>query len=67
MKIQEAKVGVKVQTLTAFCDVPYGTTGLIDEDYDTGVMIRWDLPHNWKPLRDGFDKETELHHLEVLK
>lgn len=82
MKINEARIGVRVKSLVDFSGVPKGTNGVIDEDYDTGVMIAWDLPsqplpigysfHTGKPtvvsgiLRDGFDKENELHLLEKV-
>lgn len=56
-------MGTRVRTLVAFFNVPKGSEGVIDEDYQTGVMVRWDLPHK---IRDGFDKETELHFLEKV-
>jgi hypothetical protein len=82
MLISEAIVGTKVKSLVDFSGVPKGTTGIIDEDYNTGVMVAWDLPDqplplnyrfynnkpafcSGQPLRDGFDKKTELHFLEV--
>jgi hypothetical protein len=80
MTRDEAKVGTRVRTLVEFSDVPKGTAGVIDEDYGRGVMVAWDLPgrslprgyqaHEGRPavatgiLRDGFDKERELHFLE---
>ncbi len=82
MRVRDAVVGARVRSKRAFQGVPKATEGLIDEDYDTGVMVAWDLrdrplPANWRytgqwagkpgvPLRDGFDKLTELHHLEVV-
>jgi len=79
---QEAKVGTRIRSLVEFACVPKGTKGVIDQDYGTGVMIAWDLPEQPLPkgytvydgrpavvsniLRDGFDKETELHFLEVI-
>jgi len=82
MKINEAIVGTRVKSLIDFVEVPRGTEGVIDEDYDTGVMIAWDLPdcplpkgysvYDGKPafvsqiLRDGFNKENELHFLEKI-
>lgn len=78
----EAQIGVRVRTLTAFSGVPQGTEGIIDEDYGSGMMVAWDLPdsplppnykrHEGRPaivtglLRDGFDKERELHFLEIV-
>lgn len=82
MNISEAKVGTRVKSLTPFYGVPLGTEGVIDEDYDTGITIAWDLPNSPLPkgyskydgksaiatgiLRDGFDKERELHLLEKI-
>lgn len=82
MKINEARIGVRVKSLVDFSGVPKGTEGVIDEDYGTGVMVAWDLPdqplpigysiHTGKPsfasgiLRDGFNKENELHFLEKV-
>jgi hypothetical protein len=63
MTRDEATVGTRVKTLVEFCNVPAGSEGVIDEDYGTGVMVAWDLPHK---LRDGFDKESELHFLEKV-
>ena len=76
----EAKVGTRVRALVEVSDVPKGTAGVIDEDYGRGVMVAWDLPGHPLPrghqaydggpavatgiLRDGFDKESELHFLE---
>lgn len=75
------KVGTRVRNLRDFSGVPKGTLGIVDEDYGTGIMIAWDLPdqplpldykYEGKPasstgiLRDGFDKETELHTLEEV-
>jgi hypothetical protein len=80
MTRDEAKVGTRVRALVEFSDVPKGSAGVIDEDYGRGVMVAWDLPgqplprgyraHDGRPavatgiLRDGFDKERELHFLE---
>lgn len=82
MRINEATVGTRVKSLVDFSGVPKGTEGVIDEDYITGVMVAWDLSdqplpkgysfYNGKPafvsgiLRDGFDKENELHFLEKV-
>lgn len=80
MTRDEARVGVRVRSRVEFPGVPKGTEGVVDEDYQTGVMVAWDLPdrplpagysrYDGKPavstgiLRDGFDKETELGLLE---
>lgn len=80
MKITEATIGTRVKTTVAFFGVPEGTEGVVDEDYGSDVMVAWDLPNRPLPegysefdgrptivsriLRDGFDKETELHFLE---
>ena len=83
MKQEEARVGTRVKTLVGFSGVPEGSEGVIDEDYGTGVTVAWDLPDGPLPAgyrkydgrpafvsritRDGFDKETELHFLEVVR
>ena len=79
MTRHQARLGVRVKTKVELSGIPKWTEGVIDEDYDTGVMVAWDLPHRPLPpgyrsnhgrpaeahlLRDGFDKETELHFLE---
>ena len=69
MTIEEAVIGTRVKSVVEFCDVPKGTEGKIVQDYGTGVMVEWDLPDqdpSW-PLKDGFDKQTELQYLEVTK
>ena len=82
MRIDQATVGRRVKSLIAFCDVPEGTHGIIDEDYGTGVMVAWNLldhplPTDYKEydgesmiktriLRDGFDKQTELGCLTIV-
>lgn len=80
MEAYEAEIGTRVRSLVAFCDVPAGTQGVIDEIYDGGVMVAWDRPGNplpkgytrfagkmafGGPLRDGFGKD-ELHYLKKL-
>ena len=56
--------------------------GVIDEDYNSGIMVAWDLPDKPLPLgysmydnksiiitgilRDGFDKITELQYLDKI-
>jgi len=82
MNPTEAIVGTRVKALFNFAGVPRNTKGVIDEDYGTGVMVAWNLkdrplPEGYtcfdgKPacitgiLRDGFDKNTELHLLEKI-
>lgn len=82
MTADEARVGTRVRSLVAFVSVPQGTQGVIDDDYQTGVMVAWDLPDSPLPpgyreytgrpaivsgiLRDGFDKERDLRYLEVV-
>jgi hypothetical protein len=82
MKLEHAKLGTRVKTLRDFSGVPKGTQGVIDEIYETGVMVAWDLPEQPLPkgyrefdgrpefdsniLRDGFDNETELQFLQVV-
>ena len=65
MTIEEARIGTRVMSLVEFSGVPIHTQGIIDEDYDTGVMVAWNLSDG-SPLRDGFDKETDLKYLTVL-
>lgn len=83
MEINEAVIGTRVKTNRTFCGIPAGTEGVIDQDYGTGIMVAWNLPAFPLPrgyteydgvpmiiskiLRDGFDKETELKYLEVVK
>lgn len=64
LRYQDAVIGRGVKARIDFVDVPKGTTGRIVEDYDSGVMIEWDLPAFYPPLRDGFDKSRELIFLE---
>ena len=82
MTEQEARIGTRVKTLVAFSGVPNGTEGVVDEDYVTGITVAWDLPDQPLPvgyraydgrpaiqsrlLRDGFDKASELHFLEIV-
>lgn len=67
MKIEEAVVGTRVRSNIDFACVPAGTPGIITEDYGTGVMVEWQMESNFKPLSDGFDKETELHFLDLCR
>ena len=83
MNQDQIKIGQRVKTLRAFCGVPLGTEGVLDEDYGTGVMIAWDMADSNLPagysaydgvpavrsgiLRDGFDKDDELQFLEVVE
>ncbi len=82
MKLEQIALGRRIRTLVDFSGVPRGTQGVIDEDYGTGVMVAWDLPDRPLPpgyhvhdgraaafhglLRDGFNKERELRHLEIV-
>ena len=54
MNVEQATVGQRVRSLVAFVGVPSGTEGVIDEVYETGVMVAWDLPKY--PLPDGYTK-----------
>lgn len=65
MNIDQANIGTIVRSNVEFAGVPAGTKGVIVEDYGTGVTIEWKLGGSWKPLRDGFDKQTELQFLDV--
>jgi len=80
MRIDEARIGIRVKALVDFAGVPKGTEGIVDQDYGKGIMVAWDLPNQPLPqgyhiydgrwaivsniLRDGFSKENELHFLE---
>ena len=44
MKIEEAKLGLRVKMLIDFERVPKGSEGIIDEIYPDGMMIAWDIP-----------------------
>jgi hypothetical protein len=82
MTENEARIGTRVRTLVGFAGVPSGTEGVIDEDYGSGVTVAWDLPGSPLPrgyrvydgrpavasglLRDGFDKQKELHFLGLV-
>jgi hypothetical protein len=80
MEHREVEIGARVKSLVAFCDVPAGTEGVIDELYEGGCMVAWDrkenpLPKDYVripgkivfggPLRDGFSRD-ELHYLKKL-
>ena len=49
MKREYAKVGTRVACNIDFANVPKGTKGVIDDDYETGVMVAWDLPDSPLP------------------
>lgn len=51
------RVGQWVKSLVDFAGVPKGSTGVVDEDYGTGIMVAWNLPGRPIP-RDYFDPET---------
>jgi len=59
-----AVVGAKVKTNVDFYQLPSGSTGVIVEDYGTGVFVLWDGRNG---LKDGFDKETGLHTLDLIE
>ena len=79
MKKNEIIIGRRVKSLIEFSGVPKGTQGVIDEFYDDGFMVAWDLAKHLLPdgyqmysqeyrnlpiLRDGFSIKNELHYLE---
>lgn len=82
MKVTEARTGTRVKTKVAWSGVPEGTEGVVDEYYNGGVMIAWDLPDRPLPegyrvydgrpaiasgiLRDGFSWD-ELEYLEAIE
>jgi hypothetical protein len=51
---QDAIVGTRIRTLRAFSGIPLRSEGVIDEDYGTGIMVAWDLPHH--PLPRGYSQ-----------
>ncbi len=65
MTIEQAVIGARVKSLARFADIAIGAKGVIDEDYGTGVMVRWDRVGT--ALRDGFDKTNELHFLALIE
>lgn len=65
LRHDQIKLGLKVKSRIEFVNVPKGSTGVVDELYDTGFMVRWNLPHLLNPIRDGFDTHRELIFLEV--
>lgn len=64
MTSEEATIGTVVSSTVAFAGVPERSLGIIDEDYGTGVTIRWLEITGWKPLRDGFSKDRDLQYLK---
>ena len=77
----DPKIGMRVRTVVGWSAVPRLSEGVIDEIYESGVMVAWDLPRQPLPpgyrvydgrpaivsriLRDGFGFE-ELQWLEVV-
>lgn len=57
------RLGMMVRTTREFYQLPLGEIGTIVEDYGTGFMVQW-KNHGFT---DGFDKETELQYLEIVK
>jgi hypothetical protein len=57
------KIGNKVKATRDFVGVPVGSVGMVVEDYGTGITIEW----VGGTIRDGFDKQTELHYLEIVE
>lgn len=76
-------IGTMVKSNRDFVSVPAYSRGMIDEHYDGGVMVAWDLldrplPKDWEytgqwaatpgvPLRDGFSHEEADRYLEVVE
>jgi hypothetical protein len=67
--IEQATIGTRVKTNVEFYDLPKGSVGKIAEDYGFGVMVEWEKEPraSWqKPLRDGFNKQSELQFLDLV-
>lgn len=83
MTKEQAIVGTRVRANVDFSDVRAGTEGIIDNAEGNTVMVAWDLPNRPLPkgyrkwdgrpafvlgfMRDGFNKESELHYLDVVQ
>ncbi len=50
----EASIGTRVRTTVSWAGVPQDSEGVIDEGYDGGVMVAWDLPAQGHPLPKGY-------------
>lgn len=69
MKEIDVRLGAKVKTNVDFVSVPTGSTGVIVDDYGTGVMVEWDNIESGmrgKKLVDGFGKEHDLQFLDLV-
>lgn len=55
-------LGTRVRTTQDLFMLPKGSTGVVDEDYGSGVMVAWDD----YPYHDGFSKSNEFYLLEVI-
>jgi hypothetical protein len=72
MQRHDATVGRRVRTLKKFVDLPEGTIGVIEEEYDRvelgqkgkGFIIAWES--GAPQTRDAFT-EDELRYLEVVE
>jgi hypothetical protein len=56
MRKKDAKVGTWVRLLRDVMDIPAGTRGLIDEVYEDGVIVAWDLPPDHPLPSDWLDR-----------
>jgi predicted RNA binding protein YcfA (HicA-like mRNA interferase family) len=65
LELEQVRIGLRVASRVDFVDIPKGTHGIIEQDYGSGFTVRWELPHLLIPIRDGFDKSSELIFLEV--
>ncbi len=58
MTREQVKIGQRVKCNRGFWNVPLGTEAVIDELYDGGFMVAWDLPNRCLPSdyrsHDGF-------------
>lgn len=52
MTREEVRLGARVRSLVGFAGVPAGTEGVIDELYESGFMVAWNLDD--RPLPPGY-------------
>lgn len=76
MTLEQANVGAWVRSLRAYCRIPEGSIGVIDDIYNGGVWVAW-YGGDWMPtdnpvknaehhlVRDGF-AHHELSNLDFI-